>query len=126
MKNRNFEDLKIGDIVACTDHGYGKMSLLKVTKTTKTTFTAGKTVFNKSSGDARGRSSEWIYPRTWIPTEEEKQEIANSIKTEKLKTQARFLLRQVSNVVGQLSDNELVSLVPLIQELYLYVDKKAE
>jgi hypothetical protein len=122
MKNRNFENLKIGDIVACANHGYGKMSLLKVTKTTKTTFTAGKTVFNKSSGDARGRGNALIYSRTWIPTEEEKQEIANSIKTKKLKTQARFLLQQVSDVVEQLSDNELV---PLIQELCLYVDKKS-
>jgi hypothetical protein len=121
MKNRNFEDLKVGDVVACAVHIDRKMSLLKVAKVTKTTFTAGETVFNKSSGDARGKGNTWIYPSAWIPTEEEKQEIANSIKTRKLRTQARFLLQQVSQVVEQLSDNELAL---LIQELRLYVNKR--
>jgi len=121
MKNRNFEDLKIGDIVACADHIGRKVSLLEVTKVTKATFTAGKTVFNKSRGDARGKGNAWIYPSAWIPTEEEKQEIANTIKTRKLRTQARFVLQQVGNVFEQLSDNELVL---LIQELRPYVDKR--
>ena len=121
MKNRNFEDLKIGDVVAYLDSAHQKISLLEVTKVTKATFTAGTTVFNKSTGDARGRSGEWFCPSAWIPTEKEKQEIEKDTKTRRLRLRVRFSLQQVDHTINQMSDDELML---LIQQLRPCLDKR--
>lgn len=122
IKNRNFEDLKIGDVVAaCGGRRNDVFLLLEVTKVTKATFTAGKFIFNKSSGRLRGGSKQWDCPFAWIPAEKEKQEIQKDTKTRKLKQRARFLLQQTVDIVNQLSDDELAS---LIQKLHPYLDKR--
>jgi hypothetical protein len=119
-KNQNFQNIKIGDIIAVTDRT--SIMLLEVTKVTKATFATEKHVFNKSNGELRGSSRDpWSHVFAWIPTEEEKQEIEKAIQMRRLQVAARFRLQQVGHSVDTLSEDDLKT---LINQLHSYMPKR--
>lgn len=81
--NENFENIKVGDIVAWNlRYGYGT-AIAEVEKVTKTMFTANGLRFNKKTGRSVGSDS-WSAVYAFIPTEKQVKTIKEGNMRRKL------------------------------------------
>lgn len=81
--NENFENIKVGDVVAWNLRYGSGMMLAKVENVTKTMFTANGIRFNKKTGRSVGSDS-WSAVYAFIPTEEQVKTIKEDNTRRKL------------------------------------------
>ena len=92
MRQDNFENVQVGDVMIYTTYGFGGSTRLvtKVEKVTKTRFTVNGVQFRKDDGRPYG-TDRWFYPEVSYPKDGEIEEI----QREKIIENVYFKLKDI-------------------------------
>lgn len=111
--NTNFEDVKVGDLVAVHHSGWynSEDELKKVTNVTPKRFAVGSYYFHKTNGKMVGESFSYCY----IPTDEEVSKIKRECK---IKNLMNIIMTKFSNskIVKKMSEEELDLVYEIIKK----------